>query len=1095
MRVLNVREPVTVMELARELRVTPEALMSANPSFTTATRRLQVGTAVVLPAESQVGAAPSPRRHQWEEGESLTVVARRFAVSEDELLRANPALQRGAAPVGSAIVVPPPRDSGWMKPQQATVYRVVSSGDTLHSIAHRTGYSVEELTAANDGMEPHRPLAQQHAVFLPPRQAIRPVYDSEVYRVTPGDSLASIAHRYGVTVESIQDANPSIRAASDIRPGREIVVPAVARGDRVPTQITVEAAEPVDQFARRNNTTVEVVLQHNPEVSRGGRVSAGQVVVLPPPTRNFWQDNQQPQQRTVTHYTVAGETVDSIAHRYGVPPEVVRRGNPNLPPTGSLPEGRRIVVVDDAAAGEQRAQSYGYVVPGESPLPVHHIAAIHGISSEDLRKHNGWDATVADLPPGTRVAVPPPPREAHEEVWAAEGRRAVTHRVAAGDSIATIAYRYGVSEEQLRQQNPTIRAGAIRSGLELVVVEPEQRASPGTKHLVKANESVSDIARAYGVSEQVLRAANPSHRFRPFDIITVPTSSYDQRYTTYETNPAESSRDVAARYGVEEQDLLAANPGTVFGTGRRQPIVIPSSSADVATRDRARFEEVYVAPSSAADTPQQFAHRYGLNPDQLTRSNMTVDLSSKMPARVILPDVGVEAYRSPPPLPKYTAAHVSTVDAYEPQHDETITSVARRFQLPEEAVAALNPNFNPGRTVLLPAGALARQPASPAVGQEGMRRASAAESALANRDTILDRYERDLVELQSGRLSDARQTASQMEHLLREYQRVADELYRCAAANREWEAQCAALQSAMAGGGNEADLRRELVRTTSELHQARSHFAEHERQVRADAEREFTRRARMLERAHREDSERLKTELEHQLANYDADAMDRSLATQPVQNAAGFSVDSAGGFKGASLGDLEPFLRYKEDSYSQLVRDYKHLEEQHALVNTRCATLTEKFDTMAFAIDSRPALLRIIFDLHKLADASSGALEDLALRLSVRELQRRVVQQDLASIAADVRDLARSHHWIIGNLFTEVEVMHLGASPAAFQDTVDRKLLQEAPKVNPAAPTPRRVGTSPARGRSSTPVRLTRTTTTTTTTTLSKLPRSTARGF
>eukprot|EP00672_Neobodo_designis_P023390 CAMPEP_0174848444 /NCGR_PEP_ID=MMETSP1114-20130205/13533_1 /TAXON_ID=312471 /ORGANISM="Neobodo designis, Strain CCAP 1951/1" /LENGTH=224 /DNA_ID=CAMNT_0016082747 /DNA_START=1 /DNA_END=672 /DNA_ORIENTATION=- len=222
------------------------------------------------------------------------------------------------------------------------------------------------------------------------------------------------------------------------------------------------------------------------------------------------------------------------------------------------------------------------------------------------------------------------------------------------------------------------------------------------------------------------------------------------------------------------------------------------------------------------------AERYGVPPAEVVRANASVDMRSSMPSRVILPQAGGAAYSAPPPSlgRQHSTAHLETYDVYEKRADEDIDEVAERHGLPREAILALNPDFARSKgPVLLPAGATQnRTQAQRDAEITALQRAGAAEAALGNRDVLLDRYERVINDLQTGRAGDGRTAASQLEFLMHEYERVSEELQKCAAANRAWEAHCRALGDA-AGAQDEVALRRELARVSTELHHAKSHFA------------------------------------------------------------------------------------------------------------------------------------------------------------------------------------------------------------------------------------------------------------------------------
>ncbi len=95
---------------------------------------------------------------------------------------------------------------------------IVQQGDTLFGIAARYGVSIEELAAAN-GLDDNltvyagQPLAIPAAYFTPPPAPqfvnIPPLPPStgDTYTVQSGDTLYSIAARFGTTVAALQAAN------------------------------------------------------------------------------------------------------------------------------------------------------------------------------------------------------------------------------------------------------------------------------------------------------------------------------------------------------------------------------------------------------------------------------------------------------------------------------------------------------------------------------------------------------------------------------------------------------------------------------------------------------------------------------------------------------------------------------------------------------------------------------------------------------------------------------------------------------------------------------------------------------------------------
>lgn len=102
---------------------------------------LAVGLAAPAPALAQF------RTHVVQPGENLYRIALKYGIGVDELMRANGLLDPRQLRVGQVLVVPPPspQDAGAIT---AAAY-VVQRGDTLYSIAKRSGVTVRALMDAN----------------------------------------------------------------------------------------------------------------------------------------------------------------------------------------------------------------------------------------------------------------------------------------------------------------------------------------------------------------------------------------------------------------------------------------------------------------------------------------------------------------------------------------------------------------------------------------------------------------------------------------------------------------------------------------------------------------------------------------------------------------------------------------------------------------------------------------------------------------------------------------------------------------------------------------------------------------------------------
>lgn len=145
-------------------------------------------------------------------GDTLWRIARRFGLTLQQLLNANPQIQNPALLyVGQRLEVPDQN-----QPPNTTRY-VVQPGDTFYRIAQRNRISLEALLAANPQVSNPNLIRPGLVIYIPRRPA-------QQYIVQPGDTLWRIARNFGITVEALQQANPDVNPYN-LQVGRTLNLP------------------------------------------------------------------------------------------------------------------------------------------------------------------------------------------------------------------------------------------------------------------------------------------------------------------------------------------------------------------------------------------------------------------------------------------------------------------------------------------------------------------------------------------------------------------------------------------------------------------------------------------------------------------------------------------------------------------------------------------------------------------------------------------------------------------------------------------------------------------------------------------------------
>lgn len=97
-----------------------------------------------------------------------------------------------------------------------TLY-VIKPGDSIYTIANKFGVSPQKIITAN-GLENPGQLVVGESIIIPQGQ--------KVHTVAAGESVYSIARKYGISQSSIIQANPFINAVGRIYPGQVLTIPA-----------------------------------------------------------------------------------------------------------------------------------------------------------------------------------------------------------------------------------------------------------------------------------------------------------------------------------------------------------------------------------------------------------------------------------------------------------------------------------------------------------------------------------------------------------------------------------------------------------------------------------------------------------------------------------------------------------------------------------------------------------------------------------------------------------------------------------------------------------------------------------------------------
>lgn len=154
-----------------------------------------------------------------------------------------------------------------------------------------------------------------------------------IYTVNPGDTLYTIAARFGSTVQLIEQTNalyPPITDPGLIYPGQLLVIPETGVGQRTAVSYMVHYGDTLYTIGLRFSATPEMLAGINPLITNPNVIRAGVPIFVP----------------ALIYQVQSGQSLFGISRRLGIPMKEIVRANRNRPGFSPdvLYEGYRLIV-------------------------------------------------------------------------------------------------------------------------------------------------------------------------------------------------------------------------------------------------------------------------------------------------------------------------------------------------------------------------------------------------------------------------------------------------------------------------------------------------------------------------------------------------------------------------------------------------------------------------------------------------------------------------------------------------------------------------------------------------------------------------------
>ena len=212
----------------------------------------------------------------------------------------------------------------------------VRPGDTLNSIAARFGTNLVGLLELNPTLR-LRSLTEGMTICVPRVSKRPPCINGAYYTIREGDSFYNIAQRYGIPLnlllEANQEANPY-----DLKVGQEICIPNVPPGCPFGTLVTIQEGTRLSDILISYNLSLNELREVNPNFNPEIIVPGTELCIPPEPFIEC------PPGTTREYVIQVGDSLSSVAAANNMTPSRLLIANPHLRPANFLIAGTRVCI-------------------------------------------------------------------------------------------------------------------------------------------------------------------------------------------------------------------------------------------------------------------------------------------------------------------------------------------------------------------------------------------------------------------------------------------------------------------------------------------------------------------------------------------------------------------------------------------------------------------------------------------------------------------------------------------------------------------------------------------------------------------------------
>lgn len=225
----EVNKGETLYSISRKLGISQSVIETDNPSVKS--DGLKAGQILYFTIDNP---SVTHKIHIVQSKETVYGIARQYGITQQQLTSWNPSVKDGIRP-GQKLIVSDPNEENINENENGYI---IKEGESLYKIASEHNTSVDKILEINNNLDREKyqagtviklPIEQESENYIAPDENVAsnaPDTNKSQYElqhiVRKGETFFSISHRYGISVDDLEKANPQVGI---IREGMTLNIP------------------------------------------------------------------------------------------------------------------------------------------------------------------------------------------------------------------------------------------------------------------------------------------------------------------------------------------------------------------------------------------------------------------------------------------------------------------------------------------------------------------------------------------------------------------------------------------------------------------------------------------------------------------------------------------------------------------------------------------------------------------------------------------------------------------------------------------------------------------------------------------------------